>query len=98
MAESLTWILASAVVGSLMGSFVCLMMDRLPQGVSLFYPESKCPRCGVSLRRMDIFPLVGWCRLKGKCRACRQPISWHYPLIELAFGLAFGLTAWWWTT
>ena len=69
-------------VGAAIGSFLNVVIYRLPRGESLVSPPSHCPRCNHKIRMYDNFPIFGWFFLGGKCRDCKQPISFRYPLIE----------------
>lgn len=64
------------------GSFLNVVIYRLPRGKSIVWPPSSCPHCGRRIRWFDNIPIVSFFWLKGKCRFCRQPISWVYPLVE----------------
>lgn len=80
------WLL---IIGGSIGSFLNVVVYRLPQGLSLVYPGSHCPRCGTPILVRDNLPVVGWLKLRGRCRACRGPISPRYPLVELVTALIF---------
>ncbi|MGL6193758.1 MAG: prepilin peptidase [Thermoguttaceae bacterium] len=82
-----------SVFGSVIGSFLNVVIYRLPLGMSLSHPGSHCPRCKHSIRWYDNLPVIGWVLLGGKCRDCRLPISFRYPLIESVCALFFGATA-----
>lgn len=73
--------------GLVLGSFLNVCIYRLPRGESVLSPASHCPYCGRRLGFPDLIPLAGYLLLRGKCRYCRKPISWRYPLVELAMGL-----------
>jgi len=75
--------------GIIVGSFVNVCITRIPEDVSIVSPGSRCPRCATPIKPYDNVPVFGWLWLRGKCRACGQPISPMYPLIELATGLLF---------
>ncbi len=75
----LFWLL---LFGGAVGSFLNVVIYRLPAGVSLSYPPSHCPRCGHPIRPYDNLPVFGWILLRGKCRDCKAPISVRYPLVE----------------
>ena len=75
----LAWI---AMTGGAIGSFLNVVVYRMPAGMSLLYPRSHCPRCSHPLRWYDNVPVLGWILLGGRCRDCRGPISARYPLIE----------------
>ncbi len=84
--------LLSGLFGLLIGSFLNVVIWRLPRGESLAQPPSHCPSCGHSIRAYDNIPVVSWLLLRGKCRDCAAPISVRYPLVELGTGLAFAAT------
>lgn len=75
------------IFGTLVGSFLNVVILRLPEGKSIVFPPSRCPACNISIRWYDNVPLVSFIVLRGKCRACKNPISWQYPLVEFAMGL-----------
>ena len=79
--------------GLVFGSFVTAASYRLPRGVSVVSGRSACPACGHGLTARDLVPLVSWLAARGRCRHCGAPVSWRYPLIELATGALFVL-AW----
>lgn len=80
------------LLGLCVGSFLNVVIYRLPLGKSLWNPKrSFCPACGTTIRAMDNIPVVSWLLLGGRCRVCRVPISVQYPLIEAATGLVFVL-------
>jgi leader peptidase (prepilin peptidase)/N-methyltransferase len=83
--EALTVIL----VGLVIGSFLNVVIHRVPQGMSIVRPPSACPNCGKPIKPYDNIPVLSFLILGGKCRFCRAPIAWSYPLVELATGLAF---------
>ncbi|HEY9621957.1 MAG TPA: prepilin peptidase [Crinalium sp.] len=82
------------VLGTCIGSFLNVVIYRVPAGMSLLYPPSRCPRCKQRLKSYDNVPVFGWLRLRGRCRFCRTPISIRYPLVEAATGLLFVLVFW----
>lgn len=86
--------------GIVIGSFLNVCITRIPEGLSIVSPGSRCPRCLTPIKPYDNVPILGWIWLAGKCRSCKLPISPMYPLIELLTGLLFvacflrfGLTA-----
>jgi leader peptidase (prepilin peptidase)/N-methyltransferase len=84
----------AAVYGLAFGSFINVVVHRLPREMSLLHPRSHCPACGAPLHWFDNVPLLSYAVLAGRCRACRAPISPRYPLVELASGaLAVGVVA-----
>src|SRR3954454_1775323 len=72
----------AAVGGLIVGSFLNVVVHRLPRGQSLTHPRSRCPSCGTQLRAIDNVPVVSWLALRGRCHACGAPISVRYPLVE----------------
>ncbi|MBM3943956.1 MAG: prepilin peptidase [SAR202 cluster bacterium] len=77
------------VIGASVGSFLNVVGDRLPAGLSLVSPPSHCPRCDRPLARYDMIPLVSYLVLRGRCRYCRNPIPPRVFAIELITGLLF---------
>jgi leader peptidase (prepilin peptidase)/N-methyltransferase len=82
------------LVGLLIGSFLNVVIWRVPRGESIVSPPSACPRCGTPIRPRDNVPVLSWLLLRGRCRSCRAPISARYPLVELGTGILFALVAW----
>jgi leader peptidase (prepilin peptidase)/N-methyltransferase len=76
-------LIISALGGLVFGSFLNVVVYRLPRGESLAAPASHCPHCSVPIKPYDNVPLFGWLLLRGRCRACSAPISLRYPLVEL---------------
>lgn len=85
----------SAVVGLAAGSFLNVVVWRVPRGESVVAPASACPRCGHPIRARDNIPVVSWLILRGRCRDCGAPINLRYPLVEAGTAAAFVLVAWW---
>lgn len=81
------------VLGLAIGSFLNVVVHRLPRGMSLLRPGSACPSCGAPVKWYDNIPVASWIVLRARCRNCRQPISIRYPLIELATGVLFAILA-----
>lgn len=83
------WLLKVTVLllGAALGSFANVLIYRVPLGLSIVRPASRCPTCGKSIRWYDNVPVLGWVWLGGKCRDCRAPISIRYPLVELAMAV-----------
>ena len=75
--------------GLVFGSFLTVVIHRVPAGDSLVRPRSRCPSCGTPLRNVDSIPVVSWLMLRGRCRACGARISVVYPITELATGGLF---------
>ncbi|MCR6647357.1 MAG: prepilin peptidase [Cellulomonas sp.] len=88
-------VLLSGLVGLAIGSFLNVVVWRVPRGESVVHPPSACPRCGHAIRGRDNVPVLSWLVLRGRCRDCGEPISPRYPLVELGTGVLFALTAWW---
>lgn len=84
------WFQAATVValGLAFGSFLNVVIYRLPRGENLAYPPSRCPHCGKAIRAFDNLPVFGWLMLLGKARCCGARISPRYPLVEALGGLA----------
>ena len=80
------------VLGLLIGSFLNVVVWRVPRGESIVSPPSACPACGHAIRAQDNVPVLGWLKLRGRCRDCRAPISPRYPLVEAGTSLLFVLT------
>lgn len=79
------------LLGLAVGSFLNVVIWRVPRGESVVRPASHCPGCGHAVRSRDNVPVVSWLLLRGRCRDCGEPISIRYPLVEL-------LTAFVWVT
>ncbi len=77
------------VFGALIGSFLNVVVHRVPLGLSVVSPASRCPSCSTAIRPADNIPVVSWLLLRGRCRTCDAPISVRYPLVELLTALAF---------
>ncbi|BAZ10939.1 type 4 prepilin peptidase 1 [Calothrix sp. NIES-4071] len=88
---------ASLIVGALgasIGSFINVVVYRLPAGLSVISPPSRCPACLNKLKAYDNVPVLGWLWLKGRCRYCKSKISMRYPVVESVTGLLFLLVFW----
>ena len=77
------FLLYAGLLGLSVGSFLNVCVGRLPRGESLVRPRSRCPRCGAGIAWYDNIPVFSWLALRGRCRSCREPISWTYPALEL---------------
>jgi leader peptidase (prepilin peptidase) / N-methyltransferase len=87
-------IVVFGVFGLVVGSFLTVVADRVPQHRSIVAPRSACPRCGAMIRARDNIPVVSWLLLRGRCRSCGERISALYPATELATaGLFAGAAA-----
>ncbi len=84
------------VVGLFVGSFLNVVIYRTPLGLSVSTPRSFCPTCDRQLAWWENVPVVSWLGLRGRCHTCHQAISIRYPMVELATGAVFALTAWAW--
>ena len=82
------------LVGMVVGSFLNVVIDRLPRGESLLFPSSRCDACGRGLSTRDLLPVLSYLMLRGKCRYCSVPISWRLPLVELLTGGLFAFLGW----
>jgi len=72
-----------ALSGLCLGSFLNVVIARLPAGRSIVHPGSSCPRCGNPIAWYDNLPLLSFLLLRARCRSCRDPISWRYPMVEI---------------
>jgi leader peptidase (prepilin peptidase) / N-methyltransferase len=88
------FVAAAAVVGAVIGSFLNVVIHRVPREESIAFPASHCPSCGTAIRPYDNIPVVSWAVLRGRCRSCRAPISARYPAVELLTAVLFALTFW----
>ena len=87
------WIeLAAFFLGLLLGSFLNVCISRLPHGLSVVQPRSRCGSCEAPIAWYDNIPLLSWVLLAGKCRQCKAGIPWRYPAVELATGLWFAVS------
>lgn len=89
--------------GLLTGSFLNVVIHRLPLGVSVAFPPSYCPACETKIKPWDNIPVLSYLWLRGRCRSCGSSISLRYPAVELVTGLLFVAVAWrfgptWWTS
>jgi leader peptidase (prepilin peptidase)/N-methyltransferase len=80
-----------AVLGLVIGSFLNVVVARLPEGRSLWRPRSACPGCGAGIAWHDNIPIVSFVVLRGRCRACGVAIPWRYPVIEATTAVLFVL-------
>ena len=87
--EHAVYIIFLFAMGACVGSFLNVVVWRLPRGESIVSPPSHCPKCGKHLKWYDNLPVVGWLKLRGKCRFCGQPISARYPIVEAVTGALF---------
>ncbi len=82
--------------GAIVGSFLNVVIHRVPRRQSIVRPGSRCPRCGAAIRWYDNIPILSWIVLRARCRSCGAPISTRYPMVEAAAGLLAVLTLWRW--
>lgn len=83
-----------ALTGLLVGSFLNVVIARVPAGESVVHPRSRCPRCGTEITARDNIPVVSWVILHGRCRQCTEPISVRYPFVEIAHVLLWLVMLW----
>ncbi len=81
----------AVILGLCVGSFLNVIIARIPEGRSIIYPGSACPRCGKSIGWYDNLPVLSYALLRGRCRNCRKSISWRYPAVEIGCGILFAL-------
>jgi leader peptidase (prepilin peptidase)/N-methyltransferase len=85
-------LLTVALFGLSIGSFLNVCVYRLPLGESIVHPRSRCTSCGRTLTWFDNIPVLSWVVLGGRCRTCKQPVSWMYPAVESVTSLMFVIT------
>jgi leader peptidase (prepilin peptidase)/N-methyltransferase len=88
-------LVCAGVFGALIGSFLNVVVYRVPAGRSIVSPPSACGSCGTEIRPYDNIPVLSWLVLRGRCRTCRSAISVRYPLVEAATAGAFAVVGWW---
>jgi leader peptidase (prepilin peptidase) / N-methyltransferase len=85
----------AALLGALLGSFLNVCIARWPVDGSVLRPaRSQCPHCGHGIRWYENLPVLSWLALRARCSACRAPISWQYPLVELTTAALWGASVW----
>jgi leader peptidase (prepilin peptidase)/N-methyltransferase len=82
-------------LGLIVGSFLNVVIYRVPRGLSIVSPGSACPSCGTPISPRDNIPVLSWLLLRARCRSCGEHISARYPLVELATGLLWVWLGWW---
>ena len=82
------------ILGASVGSFLNVVAYRVPAGLSLLFPPSRCPQCLNQLKAYDNVPIFGWLHLKGRCRYCKTRISARYPIVEAFTSIVFLLVFW----
>lgn len=85
-AMSALWFIA---LGATIGSFLNVVVYRLPRGESVMFRRSHCPKCGTNIKGRDNVPIFGWLMLSGHCRSCHASISARYPIVELTSAIIF---------
>jgi leader peptidase (prepilin peptidase)/N-methyltransferase len=85
-------LIAVIAFGFTIGSFLNVVIHRIPRAESIVFPNSRCPECGTAIRPYDNIPVLSYLVLRGRCRNCRTPISARYPAVEALTGLLFALT------
>ena len=82
------------VLGAMIGSFLNVVIHRLPRELSIVFPNSTCPRCSARIKAYDNIPILSFLILRGQCRACGAPISPRYPAVEALTALLFAAVTW----
>lgn len=88
-AASLFTTISFLAIGAAVGSYLNVIAYRVPRHIPLTFTRSACPSCGAPIHLSDNIPIISWCRLKGRCRACQAPISVRYPLVETSIATVF---------
>ena len=84
----------AGLIGLVFGSFLNVCASRWPAGENIIRPRSHCRHCGHTLAWWENVPVLSWLALRGRCHHCRAWIGWRYPVVELAVGVAWGVSAW----
>lgn len=92
--DPILWLGFAFVFGLAIGSFLNVVIYRLPEGLSLVSPGSRCPACAAPIRAWDNLPVLSYLVLRGRCRQCRTSISLRYPTVELFTAVVFAAIAW----
>lgn len=87
-------LILAGLIGLCIGSFLNVVIYRLPRGQSLATPPSRCRNCGYLLRWYDNVPVLSWLLLRARCRSCGTAVSWQYPVVELITAALFLLVVW----
>jgi leader peptidase (prepilin peptidase)/N-methyltransferase len=85
----------AAILGAVIGSFLNVVVWRLPRGESLSFPPSHCPKCDHKIRPWHNTPVLSWFALRGRCYDCKTPISARYPIVEAMTSVVFAGAVWW---
>jgi prepilin signal peptidase PulO-like enzyme (type II secretory pathway) len=88
------WLIFLFALGASVGSFLNVVVYRMPRDLSIVRPGSHCPACKHSLAWYDNLPIIAWFMLRGRCRYCQAPFSIRYPLVELFTALLFVMLFW----
>lgn len=86
--------LSTFLFGAIVGSFLNVVIHRVPLEESIVFPNSACPKCNNAIKSYDNIPILSWLILGGKCRNCKNPISARYPAVELLTAILFALVYW----
>ncbi len=92
--ENLFLLFSFFAFGTIIGSFLNVVIHRLPLEESIVFPNSRCPHCQTDIHFYDNVPVFSWLILRGRCRRCRAPISARYPLVEFLTGVVFAAFFW----
>jgi len=84
----------AGVFGAIIGSFLNVVIHRVPMEESIVFPNSRCPSCGAVIAFYDNIPVISYVLLQAKCRGCKEPISFRYPAVELLTAALFVAVAW----
>jgi leader peptidase (prepilin peptidase)/N-methyltransferase len=95
MIPPILWVAFAFVGGAIIGSFLNVVIYRVPRGESVATPRSRCPGCGTAIRPADNIPMVSWIVLRGRCRHCGEAISARYVVVEAATALTWSAFAAW---
>ena len=88
------WYVITVLFGSMVGSFLNVCIYRLPRDLSIIFPFSRCPSCGMPVRPYDNVPVISYLLLGRKCRYCRTKISVRYPVVEALNAFLYALVVW----
>lgn len=94
---SLPWpflFIVTGVFGAIIGSFLNVVIHRLPREESIVFPNSKCPSCSAAIKSYDNVPILSYLLLRGRCRSCKSRISPRYPAVELLTALLYLAVTW----